>query len=85
MALRPLKAVRLPGQDCIFFRDKQGRWGLLDRDCPHRNADLAFARREGDGVRCPFHGWKFDTAGRCLETPGEPLGSRLYERVPQGA
>jgi phthalate 4,5-dioxygenase len=85
MALRPLKAMRLLGQDFILFKDEQGRWGLLDRDCPHRGADLAFARHEGDGVRCPFHGWKFDTEGRCLDTPGEPEGSRLCERVRQGA
>ena len=85
MAQRPLKAVRVLGQDFILFKDDQGRWGLLDRDCPHRNADLAFARHEGDGVRCPFHGWKFDATGRCLETPGEPVGSRLCERVQQGA
>ncbi len=56
MVQRPLKAVRALGQDFILFRDEQNRWGLLDRDCPHRNADLAFARHEGDGVRCPFHG-----------------------------
>ena len=85
MALRPLKAVRLLGQDFILFQDDQQRWGLLDRDCPHRNADLAFARHEGDGVRCPFHGWKFDASGRCLDTPGEPEGSRLCDRVRQGA
>jgi phenylpropionate dioxygenase-like ring-hydroxylating dioxygenase large terminal subunit len=85
MAQRPLKPVRLLGQDFVLFKDEQGRWGLLDRDCPHRNADLAFARHEGDGVRCPFHGWKFDATGRCLETPGEPEGSRLCERVQQGA
>ncbi|MBK0393113.1 Rieske 2Fe-2S domain-containing protein [Ramlibacter algicola] len=83
MANRPLKAVRVLGQDLIVFRDASGRWGLLDRDCPHRNADLAFGRHEGDGVRCPFHGWKFDAAGACLETPGEPAGSRLCERVKQ--
>ena len=85
MAQRPLKPVRLLGQYFVLFKDEQGRWGLLDRDCPHRNADLAFARHEGDGVRCPFHGWKFDATGRCLETPGEPEGSRLCERVQQGA
>ena len=85
MAQRPLKAVRVLGQNFILFKDDQGRWGLLDRDCPHRGADLAFARHEGDGVRCPFHGWKFDATGRCLETPGEPVGSRLCERVQQGA
>lgn len=83
MAERPLKAVRLLGQDLILFRDEAGRWGLLDRDCPHRGADLAFARHEGDGVRCPFHGWKFDATGRCLETPAEPIGSTLCQRVRQ--
>ena len=83
MAGRPLKAVRVLGQDLVLFRDEAGRWGLLDRDCPHRGADLAFGRHEGDGLRCPFHGWKFDAAGRCLETPAEPLGSRLCERVQQ--
>jgi phenylpropionate dioxygenase-like ring-hydroxylating dioxygenase large terminal subunit len=80
---RPLKAVRALGQDFILFRDEQNRWGLLDRDCPHRNADLAFARHEGDGVRCPFHGWKFDATGRCLDTPAEPIGSTLCQRVKQ--
>ena len=83
MAERPLKAVRLLGQDFILFRDATGQYGLLDRDCPHRGADLAYARHEGDGVRCPFHGWKFDAQGRCLETPAEPSGSNLCQRVRQ--
>ena len=86
MALRPVKAVRLLGHDLVLFRDAAGAFGLLDRDCPHRGADLSFGRNEGDGLRCPFHGWKFDTQGRCLETPGEPdapLGRRLCERVRQ--
>ena len=83
MAQRPVKAVRVLGQDLVLFRDAQGRWGLLDRDCPHRGADLAFGRHEGDGLRCPFHGWKFDATGRCLETPAEPVGSKLCERVRQ--
>jgi phthalate 4,5-dioxygenase len=85
MAQRPMKAVRLMGQDLVLFKDQQGAWGLLDRDCPHRGADLAFARHEGDGIRCPFHGWKFDAQGRCLDTPAEPLGSRLCDRVQQRA
>jgi len=86
MALRPVKAVRLLGQDMVLFRDAAGRFGLLDRDCPHRGADLSFARFEGDGLRCPFHGWKFDAEGRCTETPGEPsapAGRRLCERIRQ--
>ncbi|MGV3569708.1 MAG: Rieske 2Fe-2S domain-containing protein [Ramlibacter sp.] len=83
MAQRPLKAVRALGQDMVLFKDEAGQWGLLDRDCPHRGADLAFGRHEGDGVRCPFHGWKFDASGRCLETPAEPTGSKLCDRVRQ--
>ena len=83
MAQRPVKAVRLLGQDFVLFRDGAGRWGLLDRDCPHRGADLAFGRHEGDGLRCPFHGWKFDADGRCLDTPAEPMGSTLCQRVRQ--
>ncbi|MBC5785952.1 Rieske 2Fe-2S domain-containing protein [Ramlibacter sp. USB13] len=85
MAQRAVKAVRVLGQDLVLFRDATGRWGLLDRDCPHRGADLAFGRHEGDGLRCPFHGWKFDATGRCLETPAEPTGSKLCERVQQRA
>ncbi len=87
MEQRPLKAVRLLGQDLVLFKDDTGQWGLLDRDCPHRGADLSFARFEGDGIRCPFHGWKFAADGRCLETPAEPavqgMPSRLCDRVRQ--
>jgi phenylpropionate dioxygenase-like ring-hydroxylating dioxygenase large terminal subunit len=87
MALRPLKAVRLLGQDFVLWRDAEGRYSLLDRDCPHRGADLKYARHEGDGVRCPFHGWKFAHDGRCLETPAEPavngVPSTLCQRVRQ--
>src|SRR5689334_2857585 len=57
---RPVKAVQLMGQHFVLFRDEQGRLGLLDRDCPHRGADLAFGRLEDGGLRCPFHGWLFD-------------------------
>jgi phenylpropionate dioxygenase-like ring-hydroxylating dioxygenase large terminal subunit len=81
---RPLKALRLLGQDLVLFRDMNdpgGRFGLVDRPCPHRGADLAFARHEGDGIRCPFHGWKFDATGACTETPAEPAGSTLCTRV----
>ena len=83
MALRPIKPVRLLGQDLVLFRDGQGRFGLLDRDCPHRGADLAFGRHEPEGLRCPFHGWKFAVDGECLETPAEGAGSTLCNRVRQ--
>ena len=81
MAARPVKPVRALGQDFVRVKDAEGRWGLLDRNCPHRGADLAFGRHEGDGLRCPFHGWKFAADGRCLETPAEPAALRMCDRV----
>jgi phenylpropionate dioxygenase-like ring-hydroxylating dioxygenase large terminal subunit len=83
MGVRPVKAVRVLGQDLVLFKNAEGVFGLLDRDCPHRGADLAFGRNEGDGLRCPFHGWKFDVTGQCLETPAEPTGSKLCQHVKQ--
>jgi phthalate 4,5-dioxygenase oxygenase subunit len=80
---RPLKAIRLLGQDLVLFRDEQGRHGLIDRDCPHRGADLAFGRLENGGLRCAFHGWLFDVDGQCRETPAEPAGSTLCQRIRQ--
>ena len=82
---RPVKAVRILGQDLVLFRGPDGRLGLLDRDCAHRGADLAFGRLEDGGLRCLFHGWLFDTGGKCLETPGEPPESRICSRVRQRA
>lgn len=82
---RPLKPVRLLGQDFVLFRDDKGRYGLLDRDCPHRGADLAFGRLEDGGLRCAFHGWLFDAEGKCLETPAEPEGSSLCRHIRQGS
>ncbi len=82
---RPCKAIRLLGQDLVLFRDEAGRYGMLDRQCPHRGADLSFGRLEGGGLRCAFHGWLFDVAGRCLETPAEPDGSALRDRIQQRA
>ena len=80
---RPLKAVKLLGQDLVLFRDEDGRYGLLDRDCPHRGADLAYGRIEDGGLRCAFHGWLFDVRGQCLQTPAEPDGSKLAGRIRQ--
>ncbi|WP_395686819.1 Rieske 2Fe-2S domain-containing protein [Caenimonas koreensis] len=81
MQSRAVKAVRALGQDFVLFRDATGAWGLLDKDCPHRGADLSFGRDEGDGLRCPFHGWKFDVNGKCLDTPAEPDALRMCDRV----
>lgn len=84
-APRPLKPVKLMGQDFVLFRDEQGKLGMLDRDCPHRGADLAFGRLESGGLRCAFHGWLFDATGKCLDTPAEPAGSKLCTRIQQPA
>jgi len=81
--IRPVRPVKLLGQDFVLFRDDQGRYGLLDRDCPHRGADLAFGRPEDGGLRCPFHGWLFDVTGRCLQTPAEPATSKLCQHIRQ--
>jgi phenylpropionate dioxygenase-like ring-hydroxylating dioxygenase large terminal subunit len=81
--VRPVKPVKLLGQDFVLFRDERGRYGLLDRDCPHRGADLAFGRLEDGGLRCAFHGWLFDVTGQCLEVPAEPERSTLCTRIKQ--
>jgi nitrite reductase/ring-hydroxylating ferredoxin subunit len=82
---RPVKAVRVLGQDFVLFRDQRGKLGLLDRDCPHRGADLAFGRLEDGGLRCLFHGWLFGTDGECLDAPGEPPRSKVCSTVRQRA
>ncbi|MBN8818528.1 MAG: aromatic ring-hydroxylating dioxygenase subunit alpha [Sphingomonas sp.] len=82
---RPLKAIKVLGQELVLFRDEEGRLGLVDRDCPHRGADLAFGRLEDGGLRCPFHGWLFDVTGTCLETPAEPKDSNFCKRIKQKA
>ena len=77
----PRRAVRLLGEDLVVFRDGSGRYGLLDRVCPHRGASLAYGICEADGLRCGYHGWLFDADGRCLEQPGEPPGSTFHEQI----
>src|SRR5437867_221449 len=73
--------VRLLGEDLALFRDQNGRPGLLGIHCSHRGADLSYGRIEDGGLRCIYHGWLYDVAGRCLEQPGEPAGSTFHERI----
>jgi nitrite reductase/ring-hydroxylating ferredoxin subunit len=77
--------VRILGEDLVVFRDRGGRVGLLHLHCAHRGTSLEFGIPQERGLRCCYHGWVYDVDGRCLETPGEPHGSRLHERVWQGA
>jgi phenylpropionate dioxygenase-like ring-hydroxylating dioxygenase large terminal subunit len=82
---RPVKPVRLLGESLVAFRDGQGRYGLIERTCPHRGTDLAFGRLEQAGLRCAFHAWLFDVAGQCLETPAEPPDSPMCSNIRQKA
>jgi 5,5'-dehydrodivanillate O-demethylase len=68
---RPVKAVRLLGEDLALYRDRGGRYGLLDRHCPHRRADLTYGFTEERGLRCNYHGWLWDETGHCLHQPFE--------------
>lgn len=81
VAAGAVKPVRLLGEDLVLYRDTSGRMGLVAESCPHRGTSLATACVDADGIRCPYHGWKFDAAGKCLETPAEPDGSPLPRRI----
>ena len=77
--------IRIMCEDLVVFRDKAGRVGLLQLHCTHRGTSLEYGLIADRGIRCCYHGWVYDVDGRCLETPGEPAGSRFRERVWQGA
>ena len=78
----PPVRVRLLGEDLIAFRDTRGRIGLVDAFCPHRRAPLFFGRNEECGLRCVYHGWKFDVDGNCVDMPSEPAGSPMQDSRP---
>src|SRR5258707_5325604 len=73
--------VRLLGEDLVVFRDTDGRLGVLDEYCPHRRASLVLGRNEECGLRCLYHGWKFDVDGNVVEMTSEPAGSDVPQRV----
>jgi phthalate 4,5-dioxygenase len=81
----PPVRVRLFGQDYVAFRDSNGEVGLLDAACPHRLASLGLGRNEEGGLRCIYHGWKFDVRGRCVDMPTEPPDSTFAQRLRTGA
>lgn len=76
----PVRA-RLLGEDLVAFRDSQDRVGLLGEHCPHRGTSLFYGRNEECGLRCIYHGWKMDVDGKVLDTPAEPEGSTLKDKV----
>src|SRR5947207_2748130 len=76
----PLR-VRLLGEDLLAFRDTGGQVGLVAQACPHRGASLFFGRNEEAGLRCVYHGWKFDVTGECIDMPSEPAESNFKSKV----
>ncbi|MGH7091809.1 MAG: Rieske 2Fe-2S domain-containing protein, partial [Stellaceae bacterium] len=77
----PPVRVRLLGEDLVAFRDSRGRIGLVDEYCPHRRASLYFGRNEECGLRCVYHGWKFDVTGACVDQMNEPPENQFKDRV----
>lgn len=73
--------LRLLGEDLVAFRDTQGRVGIVDAYCAHRRAGLYFGRNEDCGLRCVYHGWKFNVDGECVDMPSEPQGMTANTRV----
>ena len=78
---KPIRPVRLLGEDLVVYRDKAGRYGVVGEHCPHRKASLAFGRVDEEGIRCRYHGWKFDSSGKCLEQPAEPEESGFKDKI----
>jgi nitrite reductase/ring-hydroxylating ferredoxin subunit len=73
--------LRILGEDLIAFRDTNGKVGVIANNCPHRGASLFFGRNEEAGLRCVYHGWKFDLAGNCVDMPNEPAESDFKSKV----
>ena len=88
-----LLSAELPGLDCapvrvkllserlVAFRDTQGRLGLIDEFCAHRGVSLWFGRNEESGLRCPYHGWKYDVTGQCVDVPSEPEENGFCRKI----
>lgn len=77
----PPVRVRLLSEDLIAFRDSEGRLGLIDEFCAHRRASLWFGRNEDGGLRCAYHGWKFDVTGQCTDVPSEAPEGGFCKRI----
>jgi len=77
----PPVRVRLLGEELVAFRDTSGQVGLIAANCPHRGASLFFGRNEECGLRCVYHGWKFDTTGACVDMPNEPPESNFKHKI----
>jgi phthalate 4,5-dioxygenase len=77
----PPVRVKLLSERLVAFRDTRGQYGLMDEFCAHRGVSLWFGRNEECGLRCAYHGWKYDVTGQCLEIPSEPEASRFAKKI----
>ncbi|ETX05155.1 MAG: hypothetical protein ETSY2_24665, partial [Candidatus Entotheonella gemina] len=77
----PPVRVKLLGEDLVAFKDTEGRIGLLEELCPHRLASLYFGRNEECGLRCVYHGWKFDVEGQCVGMMNEPAENDFKHKI----
>jgi phenylpropionate dioxygenase-like ring-hydroxylating dioxygenase large terminal subunit len=77
----PPVRIKLLSERLIAFRDSSGKLGLIDEFCAHRGVSLWFGRNEQDGLRCPYHGWKYDVTGQCVDVPSEPVESGYAEKI----
>ena len=73
--------ITLLGEDLVAFRDTDGKVGLMDKYCPHRGAPMFYGRNEECGLRCVYHGWKFDVDGNCTDIPNAPEGDSFKEKI----
>src|SRR6516162_10838432 len=77
----PPVRVRLLSERLLAWRDTSGRYALTDEFCAHRGVSLWFGRNEENGLRCPYHGWKYDVTGQCVEVPSEPVESGFCKKI----
>src|SRR5580692_5735159 len=77
----PPVRVKILSERLLAFRDSNGKYGLIDEFCAHRGVSLWFGRNEEGGLRCPYHGWKYDVNGQCMEVPSEPAESGFCKKV----
>ena len=77
----PPVRLRLLGEDLVAYKDTDGNIGVLDNYCAHRRASLFFGRNGEGGLRCVYHGWKFNVEGRCVDMPSEPAESNFKDKV----
>lgn len=78
---RPVKKIKLLGEDLVLFRDRSGNLGLVQERCPHRGVSMEYGIPVENGIRCQYHGWCFNREGRCIDQPNEPEDSTFKDRI----